>query len=125
MLLNLNLEINVLLKGGFDLIRGEFGKPFLEEMHFELNIEVLLLKVVDMLLRPRPVSDGVDRNGNRVSEYTFSWSRRVRFVADLEAATLCRDLVRVGWGVVRSSSSDHFLSFLGVSRTSASSSSPP
>lgn len=43
MLLNLNLEIDVLLEGGFDLIGGEFGKSFLEEMHFKFNIEVLLL----------------------------------------------------------------------------------
>jgi hypothetical protein len=44
-------------------------------------------------------------------------------VADLEVATLCRDLFRVGWGVV-GSSGDHLFSFLGVSRTSGSSSSP-
>lgn len=60
MLLNLNLKIDVLFQGGFDLIGGELGKSFLEEMHFELNIEVLLLQMVNVLLRPRPVSDGVD-----------------------------------------------------------------
>ena len=43
MLLNLNLKIDVLLKSGFDLIGGEFGKSFFEEMHLEFNIEVLLL----------------------------------------------------------------------------------
>jgi len=43
MLLDFNLEIDVLLEGGLDLIGGEFGKPFLEEMYFKLNIEVLLL----------------------------------------------------------------------------------
>ena len=77
-----------------------------------------------MLSRPRPASDRVDRNVTGVCEYTFSWSRRVRFVADLEVATLCRDL-RLGWGVMGSSSSDHLFSLLGVSRTSASPSSPP
>lgn len=64
MLLNLNLKIDVLFQGGFDLIGGELGKSFLEEMHFELDIEVLLLQMIDVLLRPRPASDGVDRNVN-------------------------------------------------------------
>ena len=51
MLLNLNLEVNILLESGFDLIRGELGKSFFKEMHFELNIKVLLLQLVNMLSR--------------------------------------------------------------------------
>jgi hypothetical protein len=43
MLLDLNLEIDILLESGFDLIGGELGESFFEEMHLELNIEVLLL----------------------------------------------------------------------------------
>jgi len=43
MLLDLNLEVDVLLEGGFDLIGGELSKSFLEEMDLELDIEVLLL----------------------------------------------------------------------------------
>ena len=43
MLLNLNLEVDILLECGFDLVGGEFGKSLFEEMHLELNIEVLLL----------------------------------------------------------------------------------
>ena len=43
MLLNLNLEVDILLEGGFDLIGGELGKSLLEEMDLELDIEVLLL----------------------------------------------------------------------------------
>ena len=43
MLLNFNLEIDVLLKSSFNLIWGELGKSFFEEMDLELDIEVLLL----------------------------------------------------------------------------------
>jgi hypothetical protein len=43
MLLNFNLEIDILLESGFDLIGGELCKSFLEEMHLEFDIEVLLL----------------------------------------------------------------------------------
>jgi hypothetical protein len=49
MLLNFNLEIDILLESGFDLIGGELCKSFLEEMHLEFDIEVLLLQLIDVL----------------------------------------------------------------------------
>jgi len=42
-LLNLNLEVDVLLESGFDLVGGELGKAFLEEMDLELDIKVFFL----------------------------------------------------------------------------------
>ena len=43
MLLNLNLEVDVLLEGGFDLIGGKLGESLFEEMDLELDIKVFLL----------------------------------------------------------------------------------
>ena len=43
MLLNLNLEIDVLFESGFNLIGGELGESFFEEMDLKFDIEVLLL----------------------------------------------------------------------------------
>ena len=43
MLLDLNLEVNVLLESGFDLIGGELCKSFFEEVDLQLDIKVFLL----------------------------------------------------------------------------------
>ena len=48
-LLHLDLQIDILLQSGIDLVRCELGESFLEEVDLELDVEVLFLEGVDML----------------------------------------------------------------------------
>ena len=48
-LLNLDLEVDVLLERGVDLVGGELREALLEEVYLELDVEVLLLERVDVL----------------------------------------------------------------------------
>ena len=41
--MNLDLEVDVLLERGIYLVWSELRKTFLEEVDFELDVEVLLL----------------------------------------------------------------------------------
>jgi len=43
-LLNLDFEVDVLFEGGIDLVWGELGKTFFEEMYTELDVEVFFFK---------------------------------------------------------------------------------
>ena len=47
--LALDLELDGLFKRRFYLVRSELGKAFLEEVDFELDVEVLFLEAVDVL----------------------------------------------------------------------------
>ena len=47
--MNLDLEVDVLLERGVDLVGGELREALLEEVYLELDVEVLLLERVDVL----------------------------------------------------------------------------
>jgi len=49
-LLHLDFEVDVLFEGGIDLVWGELGKTFSEEMCTELDVKVVFYKRVDVLL---------------------------------------------------------------------------
>ena len=48
-LLDLDLQVDVLLERGIDLVWGELSKALLEEVHLQLDVEVLLLERIDVL----------------------------------------------------------------------------
>ena len=48
-LLDLDLEVDILLERGVDLVGGELREALLEEVYLELDVEVLLLERVDVL----------------------------------------------------------------------------
>ena len=48
-LLDLDLEVDILLERGVDLVGGELREALLEEVYLELDVEVLLLERIDVL----------------------------------------------------------------------------
>jgi hypothetical protein len=51
-LLDLDLEADVLLEGGIDLVWGELCEALLEKVDAQLDVEVFFLEVVDVLSAP-------------------------------------------------------------------------
>lgn len=48
--MHLDLESDVLLERGIDLVGGQFSETLFEEVDFQLDIKVLLLEVINMLI---------------------------------------------------------------------------
>jgi hypothetical protein len=68
--LDLNFKVDVLFESGFDLVWSQLSETLLQEMNFELYVEVFLLEVINVLYEMRlSISARVirDESGHRPS----------------------------------------------------------